>query len=199
MAWEKKTNTLQGQDGAAKAAQEVHGLRVQFQFGSSSFNAGLLIKTDCSSPHHNPSPSLLCTNTRVPAWLGMSQISLLIQFKPSPSQGRRVDFPLYQLWCLLEHGASLCRHLNQQKISTTKAVVLLLSPTGQPWVDWPNATTKREHRLREEREEARHSCFTLRRAFLLEILEQGNHCYSFGSLFLTTIGGYTEEGTATSL
>lgn len=80
--------------GAGKVAHELHSLRVRFQFGSSRFNAGLLIKTDCSSPKGNFAVALHYINTRVPVWLGMSQISLLTQFKPSP-QSRMVDFPLY--------------------------------------------------------------------------------------------------------
>lgn len=97
------------------------------QFGSSRFNAGLLIKTDCSSPKGNSALALHCTNTRVPVWLAMSQISLLIQFKPSPSPGGMVDFPLYQLWYSFEPTVSHSKYLNQQKISTTKDVILLLS------------------------------------------------------------------------
>lgn len=38
-----------------------------------------------------------------------------------------MDFPLYQLWYSSEATMSHCSHLNQQKISTTKGVILLLS------------------------------------------------------------------------
>lgn len=123
---------VQQSAGAAKVAHELHSPRVWFQLGSSGFNTGLLIKTDCSSPKGNSTLALHCTNTGVPVWLAMSQISLLIQFKPSPSQGGTVDFPSYQLWYSFEPTMSHYNHLNQQKISTTKGIILLPSETECP-------------------------------------------------------------------